>query len=812
MSTSSFKSPLQSKPVIRFFFLLGTGLILVLPLELLTSGIVIVWSEMLLNGTVIPYPDIQNFSSRIFIELFLGPLVLLWSIPKLNTRYQTSFLIKLLALLWSFVFFIFGCLGVFSSVLDMPLFGVSSNIITYFCLVYGPVLFVYTWRERIPAFSQKVYQMTTPLAVIFRHNIFSIFSLILGIGLLVIVPLELISSGARISLKQFEIGINFPYPAITNFKIKIGLEIFFGILLIVWSFQRIKSDINLKRQATILSTVWGLIFLLFGGLGFFAFFLNNSLFGVSDTSYTVLYIIYGLMAILYVWKAEIVKYFSQRITLKTSLANLVNSQAILLLIFLIGLGLTLIIPLDFLGSKVVLVWPTFSLLGVIFPFPSVVNLNQRILFEILIGPLLLKLVTPKVDFQAFLVSLKEQTSWKFIAFPFPIFLIVFLRSYLLFFESYGLPEVGVDIVLIIFRSSFFIGSIYILLGIGLSLTFKILNFANFSHGELVVYGPYIVITGLPPFLVALEAFLTDAGFTNIVTSIEPIVSPLLVFLEEFLSTVLGINFVIIPFIPLLIVNLAVACLASAFLALVVDFLVFRPLRARDATPMTLMIASIGVSFIIRVLLTDAFSQSFSQHSLQILGQPTLYDLHVLVIIIGIIFVIMIDLLITRTKLGKAMRAMADNPDLAQASGISKGLIIALVWVIGAGLAGMGGVLRFLANMTLFPDRGFLLLLPTFAVVILGGIGSYRGSIVAGYIIGFAEVFGAFLISTMRTTTFGQIRLEIPIILGDLSSHVFNVEPSLLGELYQVAIGFMILVMVLLIKPTGIYGEDLAKDR
>ena len=75
-----------------------------------------------------------------------------------------------------------------------------------------------------------------------------------------------------------------------------------------------------------------------------------------------------------------------------------------------------------------------------------------------------------------------------------------------------------------------------------------------------------------------------------------------------------------------------------------------------------------------------------------------------------------------------------------------------------------------------------------------------------------RLLGAFLISTMRTTTFGQIRLELPIVLGDLSVEIFKVEPSLLGELYQVAIGFMILVMVLLIKPTGIFGEDLAKDR
>ena len=106
----------------------------------------------------------------------------------------------------------------------------------------------------------------------------------------------------------------------------------------------------------------------------------------------------------------------------------------------------------------------------------------------------------------------------------------------------------------------------------------------------------------------------------------------------------------------------------------------------------------------------------------------------------------------------------------------------------------------------------MLLLPIFAVVILGGIGSYRGAIVAAYIIGFAESFGAFLIETLRDTTFGQLRMEIPVIFGDLSFQTFIIEPSLLGELYQNAIGFVILILVLLIKHTGIFGENLAKDR
>ena len=360
------------------------------------------------------------------------------------------------------------------------------------------------------------------------------------------------------------------------------------------------------------------------------------------------------------------------------------------------------------------------------------------------------------------------------------------------------------------RSSFFIGSIYVLLGVGLSLTYKSLGFANFTHGEFIVYGPYIVVFSLPPFITLLEAFLSDQVFINIFSGLEPLISGIITILEDFISQVLGINLVIIPFLPLLGIIFITAFLASSILALIVDFLVFRPLRARKAAPSTLMIASIGVSFVIRVILTDTYTNL--PKSLQIIGQPRLYDIHVVVIVLGLVFVILLDLLITRTKLGKDMRGMADNPNLAQTSGISKRNMIIIVWILGAGFAGMGGVLRFLANTAFYPDKGFLLLLPIFAVVILGGIGSYRGAIVAAYIVGFAENFGGFLISSLRDTTFGQLSMEIPLLFGDLSIQTFIIEPSLLGELYKNAIGFVILILVLLIKPTGIFGENLAKDR
>ena len=626
------------------------------------------------------------------------------------------------------------------------------------------------------------------------------------------VPLEVFWHEISIVFRETALfGVNLSYPAIINIQGKVFLEIFFGSMFVIKALPQIRPNLDLLRLSKILSTFWSIIFILVGILGFFSSVINNSIFGISNTPSSVFFLVFGLLYLLFVWQESVKDSFSRIVSQRSLIIEKYNlPQITTALIFMIGFGLTLIIPLEFLSSKVTITWQGISFVGITFSYPTISNLNLRIFLELLSGPLILLWSSRRINVYNSLQKIKELETWKFVVFPFPIMLLLFLRSYLLFFEHAGVGEVGIEILIITIRSSFFIGSIYVLLGVGLSLTYKSLSFANFCHGEFIVYGPYIIVFSLPPFIAFLETFLSNQVFLNIFSGLEPIISILITILESVLNKILGINLVIIPFLPLLGVILITAFIASALLALIVDFIVFRPLRARKAAPSTLMIASIGVSFVIRVILTDTYTNL--PKSLQIIGQPRLYDLHVVIIVFGLMFVILLDLLITRTKLGKAMRAMADNPNLAQTSGISKGRMIIITWILGAGFAGMGGVLRFLANTSFYPDKGFLLLLPIFAVVILGGIGSYRGAIVAAYIVGFAENFGGFLISSLRDTTFGQLKVEIPVLFGDLSIQTFIIEPSLLGELYQNAIGFMILILVLLIKPTGIFGEDLAKDR
>jgi hypothetical protein len=511
MSTSTLESPFQSARTPFLVFFLGLGVTLIFPLDLIASGVNFLWSEISLGVITLPYPSIINFNLRIFFELLFGPFLLLYSIPKLKTGYDTKFLIRLLTSIWSFFFFVFGSIGVFSSILGISLFGISNNVLSFFFLIYGPVLFLYVWREKLPNFLQNVNHY----ASLFPQKITYSLATLTGIVMILIIPLEVTKSRVTIILSEMPIfGISIPYPAIINFPLRIFLELFFGSVLLIWVVLRYKSNWDINRAIIWLSTIWSSLFLVSGFMGFLSSILNSHLFGVTDTPFTPFFIIYGLIFFLITWGEHIKKRFSSQITNITQKIPIVRtiyeSQLFMSLIFLLGVGLTITILLDFLGSKIEFALQLFSIFGIIFPYPTLVNLNTRVFLEILIGPLILVWSGKKINFQDLFQKLSEVETWKFFIFPFLLFLIVFLRSYLLFFEHAGLTEVGVEILINTLRSSFFVGSIYLLLGVGLSLTYKILNFANFAHGELVVYGPYIIIFSLPPFLVSLESFLSNS--------------------------------------------------------------------------------------------------------------------------------------------------------------------------------------------------------------------------------------------------------------------------------------------------------------
>ena len=298
-------------------------------------------------------------------------------------------------------------------------------------------------------------------------------------------------------------------------------------------------------------------------------------------------------------------------------------------------------------------------------------------------------------------------------------------------------------------------SIVVLGGIGLSLVYSIGGFANFAHGDTMTVGAY-------------AAFVTF----GVVGTLG--------------GGVLGL--------PLgFFVALLAGAAAAGVVAVVTEYVVYRPM---DTDRIGLLITSIGVAFVYRALVQWRFGTDPRQYAVETLRPIDAlvpYGIRITVHDVAIVFsaavlVTGLHLLLQYTDFGRKMRAMADNPDLARVSGIRTGRIRLWTWIIGAGLAGAGGVFLGLYNQ-LTPRMGFTVLLVVFAAVILGGIGSVYGAMLGGLVIGMAKQLMPALTQ-----------------LGDL----FPVLPAgfgiPIGIEYADAVAFLIMVLVLILRPAGIAGE------
>jgi branched-chain amino acid transport system permease protein len=169
---------------------------------------------------------------------------------------------------------------------------------------------------------------------------------------------------------------------------------------------------------------------------------------------------------------------------------------------------------------------------------------------------------------------------------------------------------------------------------------------------------------------------------------------------------------------------------------------WRPLRRRGTSLIAMLVVSIGLSFVIRYLILVVF-EGLPRPYLDYVVQSEITFLGISTVpknlwIIGITLVVLggVGLFLLRTKLGTAMRAVADNPDLAESSGIDVDRVVLVTWVIGAGLAALGGVFFGISEQVQW-DMGFKILLLIFAAVILGGLGTAFGAMIGGFTIGVA---------------------------------------------------------------------------
>ena len=289
-------------------------------------------------------------------------------------------------------------------------------------------------------------------------------------------------------------------------------------------------------------------------------------------------------------------------------------------------------------------------------------------------------------------------------------------------------------------------AIIVLGGIGLSLVYSIANFANFAHGDTMTVGAYAG-------LVTLGAVGT-AG-------------------PELFALPLG-------FYAALLAGIA----AAAVVAVATHYLIYEPL---DVDSIGLLITSIGVAFVYRALVQLRFGTGTYEYDIAVLRPiPWIEDLtgitltehEIAIVLVATTLVVALHVVLQYTTLGRTMRATADNESLAKVSGIRTDRVITSMWLIGAGLAGAAGVFLGLYNQ-LSPRMGFNLLLVVFAAVILGGIGSVYGAMLGGFVIGMVN--------------------RLTPVLTDVG---IPIEPA-----YANAIAFVIMVLVLLVRPTGIAGEE-----
>lgn len=311
-----------------------------------------------------------------------------------------------------------------------------------------------------------------------------------------------------------------------------------------------------------------------------------------------------------------------------------------------------------------------------------------------------------------------------------------------------------------------LGSIYAVGAIGVTLIFGILRFAHFAHGDMMTMGAFIA------FLLAMAA--TALGITT-------------------------------PIVPTGFLVLPIAMILAAVIALGLDKGFYAPLRKRGARPVTMLIASIGVTLIIQGVIRLFFGSGtysfFETEQKQLIRIPVPLEgvtrtinftqPQLLMVLCTAVAVLALHFFLTRSRLGKAMRAMADNADLAQVSGINTKLVVRVTWIIAGSLAAMAGTMLAL-DVNLKPDLAFNIVLPIFAAAIVGGLGQSYGAIAGGFLIGFAETMAIFNWSVLLRPISGMIPFEIPATLAIVPTE------------YKLTVAFVILVVVLLWRPTGIF--------
>jgi branched-chain amino acid transport system permease protein len=332
---------------------------------------------------------------------------------------------------------------------------------------------------------------------------------------------------------------------------------------------------------------------------------------------------------------------------------------------------------------------------------------------------------------------------------------------------------GLLIAALISYTQFFVvgvifGSIIALGAIGLTLIYGIMKFAHFAHGDLMMLAAYLAFFALTGRIVG-ERTEVDLGWSldrlpGATTELGP------------LSFGYGL---------LLAMLVALIIVVALFIAL--DRVIYRRLRQRGSGIVIFAMASLGIAITARSVILMLWGAEPRFYV------PGIHPAHefpfgillkadqIFIFATVAIAATLTYLLLFRTRIGKAMRATSDNPELARVSGIDTDQVIMWTWAIGGALVAVAGVLLAI-QAQLKPELGFAILLPLFAAAILGGIGSPHGALIGAMIVGITQ------------------ELSVGVDLSILGAEILPLAPG-----YKFAVAFVILILILLVRPRGLFG-------
>jgi branched-chain amino acid transport system permease protein len=291
-----------------------------------------------------------------------------------------------------------------------------------------------------------------------------------------------------------------------------------------------------------------------------------------------------------------------------------------------------------------------------------------------------------------------------------------------------------------------LGSVYALVALGYTMVYGIINLINFAHGEVLMVGALTSWT-----VIQLLADVALPGWLK------------------------------------LLISLLAAVVVCAVLNFAIEKVAYRPLR--NAPRLAPLITAMGMSLLLQTLAMIIWKPNYKPYPILLppepfnIGGAVINLTQILILVVTAVTLIGLMWLVNRTKLGRAMRATAENPRVAALMGVKPDMVISATFVIGAALAALAGVMYAANYGSVQHTMGFLPGLKAFTAAVFGGIGNLAGAVVGGVLLGLIEALGAGYIGTLTG--------------------------GVLGSNYQDIFAFIVLILVLTVRPQGLLGERVA---